>query len=334
MSYVRTAAETARLARELSGLLGLGYPLLEALGKLTETCDGVMQQRLIELVEEMRNGDSAGVALGRDPGPFPRLLTQTFQQCEQSGDLPRGLELVAKTLEESSERVAESTLATVYPALVASFLAVALSMLVAFVSSEFDAITQSLLSRPSTVGRLYSQVGAFLRHPLGVIGMILGLGAVWKFFTGTSALRYRLPIYGTWLANSQAVLFLRWTHHLLQLGLPLPEAVRLAAEADLTPLASVYREVSDRVSRGDSLSRALEGAKVFPSVGRWLIAQDEAREAVDLGAVADFLSCELDTSHAKGAAAIEPFTLFLVGLAFLVTLIATQSAVSGVIDGF
>ncbi len=333
MKLAQTSAETARLARDLSGLLELGYPLLEALGKLTETCDGALRDRLQTLIEEVRTGTSVGEALIRQPGPFPLAFAQSFRQAELGHDLPQALRLTAQALEETSERMTACTLASLYPAVVATFLTFMLWIMIAYLSSEFDVATNSLQAQPSALSLAYSQLGAALRHPIGIFTIILGLTAVWKFFTGNSSWRYRLPIYGPWLANSQAVLFLRWSHHLIRLGTSLPQAVRLAADVDSSPLAPVYHKVAQRVERGDSLSQALDGVKVFPSMGVWLIAQEQARESMDLHSVADFLSCELDTTQARGTAAIEPVTLLIVGLAMLFTFLATQGAMSGVIDG-
>lgn len=333
MIFAKVSAESARIARDLAGLLTLGYPLVEALGKLETTCDGTFRPRLQKLVEEVRTGTLMGEALGRDPGPFPSTFVSSIQLAERTEEkFPEALLLTAETLEETSDRVTATTLASLYPAVVATFLVFLVALLIPFLSSELELIQDVFSSEPSAISQLYFQLGSALRHPLGWLAFFLTILGVWRFCVGTSVWRFRLPIYGPWLAGNQAVLFLRWCDHLLRLGLPLPEAVRLAATSCSAPLDSLYLQAASKVEQGSPLSRALLEISVVPSMAVWLVEQEEARESLDLRSVADFLSWELDTTQARGAAAIEPVALMTIGATLLFVCLATQSAFVGILN--
>lgn len=331
--FAKSSVESARLARELAGLLELGYSVVEALGKLETTCEGPFQQRIGQLTEQVRAGAEMGEALKNDPGPFPSTFVESVALAEKSqSDLPRALILTAETLEETSEHVTDNTLAAVYPAVVATFLVFLFWVLIASMSSGLESFYNVFPSDSNVISRLYFTMGHALRHPLAVFVVLVGLVGVWKFFTGVSPWRFRLPIYGAWLSLSQTVIFLRWCDHLLKLGLPLPEALRLAATACAAPIDSFFHQAADRVEQGDSLSKALSDIAFLPPMAAWLIEQEESRETLDLRSVADFLSCELDTTQARGTASIEPIALMAIGATILFVCVATQSALRTVLE--
>ncbi len=333
MIFAKASAESARLARDLAGLLDLGYSLIEALGKLESTCDGAFQARLKRLVEEVRAGSTVGQALSREPGPFPATFASSLALAEDSGrSFPKALTMTAEVLEETTERVMATQLASLYPAVVATFLAFLVWTMVGTLGHEFENAQRSLRGEGNLITAAYFALSRFLRNPLGVLAVLLGVAGVWRFFTGSSRWRFYLPIYGSWLASNQAVVFLRWCDHLLGLGMSLPEAVRNASSACQTPMDAQFQSIAAKVEQGHSLGRALSETRHFPVMGAWLVQQEEARESLDLRSVADFLSCELDTTEARGTAAIEPMALLAIGAVLLFVYIGTQMAMGGVLD--
>lgn len=333
MIFARASVESARLARDLAGLLDLGYSLVEALGKLESTCDGAFRQRLARLVEEVRGGSSLGQALSQDPGPFPATFTSSVALAEQGErSFPEALVMTAQVLEETTERILAARLASLYPAIVAAFLAMLVWLLVGALGIEFERVQQSLTAETSAVTEAYFQLSRFLRHPLGVVALFLATAGAWRFFTGASSWRFYLPIYGSWLASNQAVIFLRWSDHLIRLGMPLTRALEHAASACQSPLDALFRDVATKVEGGHTLGQALSQMSHFPPMAAWLVEQEEARESLDLRSVADFLSCELDTTEARGTAAIEPVALLAIGAVLLFVYVGTQMALGGVLD--
>jgi general secretion pathway protein F len=307
------AAESARVARDLSGLLELGYPPLEALGKLASSTGGEYRLRLDKLVERMRTGSTLGTALAGDCAPFPQVFADSLRLAENSGDLPGALRQVADVLEESAERSMACYLATVYPAVIGSVLALLVWGVVGLFGHEYQQFARAVAAEPPLVARMFFGLASFLRHPLGILALLGLVVLIWKLFT-SSPLRYRIPIFGSWLSGCQAVLLLRWTDHLHRLGCPLPQALALASSACEPTLGQSYARAATEVEGGASLSQALERCREFPRMGLWLIRQEEDRERLELGSVADFLRWELDTTEARGTAAIEPVALIVLGL--------------------
>lgn len=304
--------QISEIARGLSGLLRLGYPLLESVQKVSATQSATSRLALERVTASLRGGDTLGGALGKEP-QFPSFFTRIIEVAESSGHLPEGLEQSASLLESISERHRRCRLACLYPACISTALLVLFWGLAALGANVFSGLFNEMhLSLPWPT-RVFLAFSSFASGPLGIACLVVIVALLWSVTLGKgpfSFALYRTPLFGDWLKRQDSVIYLSTLTTLTDLGMPLTEACALASQACSPPMRARFEPVAKALESGDTLSLALSRCAVLPDLALWALERGEATGAPNLAALAVLIDRELETTLDQSLVVFEPILFF------------------------
>jgi type II secretory pathway component PulF len=264
--------QTADLMRRLASLMQSGIPATEALARIGRRRRGRIAVVVGQLEQGVREGATVAESMRTLPRVFSRLNLAMCQAGESAGRLPEALADGARLLEERMRRRLAFQVSLIYPAIVLT-LGVALTtflMLVVLPSfiemfDEFDAelprITRALISTSQAVTH-YGPVVALA----GIVAIVLG-----RFFARTRHghvlmdwMALKMPLSSTLTRRAVTGRFARVYAQLLECGVPIAAAVRLAGEATGNLIAEqVMIGAVETVEAGRPLSSALVDDRIY-----------------------------------------------------------------------
>lgn len=320
-----SSSDMARFARDLSGLLQLGYTLEEAVSKAAECQTTEVAGMAQTMAGELQKGQTLAAALKPYETKHP-LFVRLVSGAEEGERLEDGLKSCAEILEDLADRRLQTFLTVLYPTVVFTLVYAGSAFLIAFGGDLFKELFLSMNISLPPATRVLIGLSDFVSSPLGLIVVLLPLLALWCLVLGKTPIAgwlYRVPIYGRWLKHQESIMFLSTASQLVEQGTPLSEACDVAATVCARPLQESLGSVSEQLLSGDSLSSALEKGRIVPEMAVWAIAQRENAGTLRLGQIARLLQRELDRATHTGNLIFEPI-LFLVlffGIGFFITAI-------------
>lgn len=308
--------EQSRFARDLAGLLRIGYPAVEAVEKLQESQGVALRPALQRAVKKMQSGSSFSDSV-KDENVFLPVFVRMTATAEDSERLPEGMEGAARVLEDIAARRTRCFLAILYPSLVLTIVSLILwAMCVAgggLLTNLFENMHLTLPA-PTRAFMFLSKVGL---HPLGLFLFFGTLALLWYVILGQGKVTwylYKVPLVGPWLLRQEAVIYLNTTGQLVATGVPLVEATELSLGCCSTQLRLRLENVPKRLQSGDSLSQALSDTRVIPELAIWALERREQTESLRLEEIATLLDRELALNINRGVILFEPFVFFGVAL--------------------
>jgi type II secretory pathway component PulF len=316
--------DTARFARDLSGLLALGYTLEEAVQKTGESQSTTFRSINAKIVEALQKGQTLTESLQPHETQFP-LFYRFVESAELSETLPKGLARSAEILEEIAERRQRSFLTTLYPTLVLTFGAIGIWVTLILCGSLLSDLFAGMNLTLPLPTRALLTFFEFLQQPLLSLLYFAPLVLLWMMVLGKTPLSgwlYKLPLFGTWLLRQEAVMYVSTVGHLTSLGTQLTDATRIASQVCSPPVREMLKNVPDRLMAGDLLSQALQETRVVPDLAIWAIERREETEDLRLADVAGLIDRELTLVRSTGLVLFEPF-IFLVTALFIVSFVVS-----------
>jgi type II secretory pathway component PulF len=313
-----TLSELSQLARDLAGLLRLGYPTVEAVQKVSASYSPTLGAILERTVLAQQRGESLAASLEKEPAVLP-LFVRLLDCAEKSEALPAGLERAAGVMDDLAVRRSRCFLASLYPCLVVTIVMLLLWLICVAGGGMLANLFESMSLALPWPTRLLLALSTVGKHPLGLLVFMAPLVLLWLVVFGRTGWNwsvYRLPLFGPWLLRQEAVIYLKTVGHLVELGTPLVQATKLAVDACSMPLRGRLSEVSSRLEAGDPLSKALTPTGVFPELALWAIERREQTESLRLLSIGDFMDRELELTMERGLVLFEP--LVFVGVLFAI----------------
>lgn len=315
--------QLSQLARNLAGLLRLGYPPVEAVQKLQRAQSPALAAVLERSVAAQQQGQTLAGSLATESGVLP-LFTRLLESAEKAEALPEGLERAANLMDDLAARRSRCFQAALYPLIVLTVMVVFVWAICLGSGRLIEGMYGQVGLELPTSTLLMLRLGEWGSHPLGAMLFFAPLVLLWLVLLGRAGSTwtvYRLPIFGSWLLRQEAVIYLGTMGQLVQLGTPLVEASRLAVEVCSPLLRERLLPVSERLQAGDRLSQALAPAGVVPELGRWAIERRESAESLPLLEICEFLDHELEVGFDRGLVLFEPliFLAVLGGLVFVIS---------------
>lgn len=311
--------DLSQLARDLAGLLRLGYPTVEAAQKIAPAQLPELTAILQRTVADLQRGERLADSLRKEPAVLP-LFVRMVDAAEKGEALPDGLERAAFVMDDLASRRSRCFLAALYPAIVFTMVMVLLWLSCvaggSLFANLFQSVSLELLPATTRLMLWLSRAGG---NPLGMVVFFTPLILLWVAVLGRAGWGvsiYRVPLIGTWMLRQEAVIYLKTVAHLVELGSPLVEATRLAVDCCGTPLRQRLEPVAGRLEAGDKLSAALAPAGVIPELGLWAIERREATESLRLLEIADMIDRELEVAMDRAMVLFEPM-IFLGLLVFI-----------------
>ncbi len=286
------AQDMELVCRELSTFLNAGAPLPEALRAVGRGLDRrPLQQALHSLAARVESGEALSEALAAQPGQFPPLFRFLVQAGSAAGRLGPALLLLAdyyQTTERLRRRLAE---AAVYPLFLAVVMAVLIGAATWFLAPQLaQAFTLYNLPLPApTRWAVTALRSAPVWIPIAAAAIVVGILSAALFRrapacqdAATRALLHA-PLLGGLMRAYLTARMSAGLALLLESEAPLPDALRLLADAECNPYAQrVARAMAQEVERGGRLSEAMEhaSAALFPRTFFWIVSATEGSAAL------------------------------------------------------
>lgn len=333
---------------QLASLTKAGIVLDEGLAQLGRDVDSPRLRRWItEVVADLRSGVTIDQAIARRQEGLPLLYGRVIQAGVQTGELPgvllnlnQHLRLVGET-----RRILWETAS--YPVLVLFLAFTVMSGFLVFVVPKMKEVFADFgVSLPGlTLVMIWLSDHYLLAVLVGVL-FLAGLGFLihsLKFFEGGAAFREQLslalPLFGRIKRASLIARFLRAVSTSLGSGLPLPQAMRLAAESTgHRALILDAERLAQEVEKGQSIFSVNQSARLIPPLFGYCVQVATGREALPLAVGQLARSYENRAVHVQGLlrALLLPAMVVVLGcflalgvLAMFLPLVSLINSVSG-----
>lgn len=300
-------------------------PITDALRTLEDQFTGALQVAARGVREGVESGAGLAASFARYPLVFDPLYVQLVRVGETAGVLPDVLNRLAGYLERAAALRRRVRLALVYPAVVLVVAGGAVGFLLAFVVPTFAAMFADFGAElPGPTRFVLAASQALIIGGPWLIAAGIGLTVAGQRWARTPAgdrtiegLLLRLPVLGPLLQGALVARFCRTVGTLVRGGIPLVEALDLAAGPGAPPRsADAAQALADGLRKGGRLRDALLRESLFPPLVIQLLSAGE--EAARLDDVLLILAAkyeeETDGAVDALAAIVEPVLIVLLGL--------------------
>lgn len=309
---------------QLYQLVSAGVPLYESLMTIEKQSRNESYHRIIlGLCEQIKAGNTLSQAMANYPESFDTLYCSMINAGESVGALENVLDKLCQQLSHQIKLRSDLITALVYPGILALFSIVIIVMLLGFVVPSIEEIfagrklngfTEFVLS-VSHFFRDYwwlyiplfaaavAYVIYFFRQPKG------------RLFIERFSLK--VPILRTTTIEAATTRFSRTMATLLQGGLPLIEALKIARKVMRNVvLSDEINKAEKRIIEGSSLGKELSKSKWFPSmVAQMLMVGEESGSTTAMfNKIADIYEQELEKTLSRLMSLVQPVILIFMGV--------------------
>ena len=269
-----TLDDLVALNEEIAALVRAGVPLEAGLAQLGDDLPGRLGRLATRLAERTARGESLAQALTDDAGQLQPAYRAVVEAGVRAGRLPAALEAVAASARRLAETQRVVALAAIYPAIVILaawcgllFFTGAIAPRFAAMFRDFEVPGQQFFNAMVEAGRYGWYWGPVLPALLLVLLVAWCLGRAQGRWT--ARIFGWIPWTGRLVRCWRTATFLDLLTLLIESQTPLPEAMRLAAEASGDPrLLQLGREVTAALESGQT---APAGGAAFPPWVNWLL---------------------------------------------------------------
>ena len=336
--------EILLFSREMAHLKQANMPLDKALGMLKETAD---TERLKAFITKVEEGVRGGKSLYQSLLPFERDLGKQYLVLIRAGETSGSLHVVLKELTvqlEAEDKLRNYVISSMtYPVILLVVAVLSVVLLLAFVVPQFREIFDSMGDKLPYSTRLVVDLSDMIRlHWMAILlglAIVLFLGSRWS---GTPSGRLwldsmllDLPLFGKVLRNLQFAIYFRTFGILLQRGVSMVDALRIAVDTltntalrkDIEPLVGI-------VKAGKRLSSGFVSPYLGKSSTSQLIRVAEETGQLDatLLGLADRYEDEGRRTMGRVLAAMEPLIIIILGALVAFIIIAILGGVLSIND--
>lgn len=328
------ATELALLTRQLATLTQSGLPLETALNTVSEQSENKRTRGVVLAVRSrVMEGHSLAAGMAEFPGVFSDLYRATVAAGEQSGYLGLVLERLADYTEQRQQLRSKVQMALFYPAILTVMaIVVTVGLMVYVVPDVVQVFAESGQQLPALTTGLIAASDFLQAQGLLVLLALLSLAMLAGYLMRVQRIRYavhrlslRLPVLGRMVRAINAGRFLRTLSILTASGVPILDALRIAAQV-LTnlPMREAVEVAATRVREGSTLNAALHKHGLFPPMAIQLIASGEAGGNLDdmLERAAINQEREIETTISALLALFEPVLILVMGVVVLLIVLA------------
>ncbi len=318
--------DLAIFTRQLATMMKAGVPLLQSFDIVGR---GNPNARVTKLLSDIRSDVESGTSLSsafrKFPMYFDNLYCNLVEAGEAAGILESLLDRLATYMEKTEAIKSKIKSALMYPIAVIVVAFVVLAVIMIFVIPAFKSVFSNFgadLPAPTLFVIAISEV--FVAYWWLIFG---GIGGGFYFFMQAwkrnekvqrvmDRLLLKMPIFGTMIEKSCIA---RWTRTLATMfaaGVPLVEALdSVGGAAGNSVFADATTKIQMEVSTGTSLTAAMTGANVFPTMVLQMCSIGEESGSIDhmLGKAADFYESEVDDMVAGISSLMEPIIIVVLG---------------------
>ena len=278
---------------QLASLASTGMCLDAGLRQLGKDIQSPRLRRMLnEVAGDIERGRPLDQALEKHAKQMPSLYGRVVRAGVQSGQLPgtllnlsHHLRLIAET-----RRLVVETLA--YPVIVLGLALGMICVIMILLVSQFEEIFDDFGTQLPMITLAFLALARHIPELLiGLAIVVVALIALWFMLRLSSygrmvreKLILSIPALGSIIRNSIRARFLRAMAFSVKGGIPLPEALRLSADATASPTASDdAHRIAGRVEQGESVFNACQQASLIPPMFGYVVEVNTARDNLEEG---------------------------------------------------
>ncbi|HOK94883.1 MAG TPA: type II secretion system F family protein [Anaerohalosphaeraceae bacterium] len=318
-----TRSDIETFTRELGNLLASGLSLSKSLKILSrESSKAAARQLWSDIHDNVANGMGLAEALGQRPRYFSSIYVAMVQAGETGGFLELVLGQIADFRSREQELKSRVQAALIYPIILMFLAVLILLFLLIYFIPRFSSIFAEFGGTLPPLTRGIVAVSQAVMHYWFIIAgiIVLAVVTVRSFLQreeGQAAFErwiLNTPIIGKLNARFAFVRFARMLGTLLNAGVPLLAALRVAKEAiGYKTLSNTMNNAIEKVRKGVSLSQSLaECPQLFSGANIEMIsvAEESSRLGEELLRLAEVNEKELDRNLKTAVSFAEPLMLF------------------------
>lgn len=321
--------------RELATLINAGIQLDEALSIVKFPIkDKQFSETINDIHDLVKSGYTMSVAMSRHPKYFPKLVVSLVRVAEMGGGLGSSLSQIATYIERDADVRKKMKSATSYPKFISGFFGIVLVGVIFGLLPKFKEIYASFGAELPGSTKVILGTSDFLRDHLAaelllIAAVLVGYklfkkSARGKKFIDKSA--FSVPILGTLIHSRLVARFSGTLGVLLKSGVPLTDALKIAAEtAENVYVDEVINKIIRSVSNGLSVGKQMSlYPNLFPLMVSSMVTVGERSGslALMLEKIAEFSDQEFTVRVERLSKTFEPILMAGLGVIICVMVVA------------
>jgi type IV pilus assembly protein PilC len=312
--------------RQFSTMINAGLPLVQALDILAQqSVNPALKDITRQVVFDVESGNTVADALRKQPRAFSELYVNMVAAGEAGGILDTILMRLAVFMEKNDALIRKVKGAMIYPGVIMSVAAIAISVLLIFVIPTFaDMFASANIALPLPT-RLVIALSGFIKHFWwAMIGSAAAaFYAIKQYYaTPTGKLNIdrsllKLPVLGDVLRKSSVARFTRTLGTLISSGVSILDGLEITAKtAGNRVVQDAIMESRASIAGGETIAAPLKKSQVFPPMVISMIAVGEQTGGLDemLSKIADFYDEEVDAAVSGLLSLMEPVMIVFLGV--------------------
>jgi type IV pilus assembly protein PilC len=312
--------------RQFSTMINSGLPLVQALDILSKQSESKALQAVTrQVVFDVESGHTVADALGKHPKAFSDLYVNMVAAGEAGGILDTILMRLATFMEKNDALVRKVKGAMIYPGVIMSVAAIAITVLLIFVIPVFQDMFASVNLTLPLATRFVIGLSSALKTYWWAIGLGIGGGGylLKKYYaTPDGKLRVdrfllHVPVLGDVLRKSAVSRFTRTLGTLISSGVSILDGLEITAKtAGNRVVQDAIMASRSSIAGGDTISAPLAKSNVFPPMVISMISVGEQTGGLDemLAKIADFYDEEVDAAVSGLLSLLEPIMIVFLGV--------------------
>ena len=311
---------------QLATLLDSQMPFIQALWLLAEQAP---KAALKDVISRLGKDVSSGAPFSMALAKYPKLLSshycQVIKVSEKSGELPRGLRLVAGYMDKEASLTGHVTRVLSYPAFLAVMAVVVIIIIASVTVPSLSKLFNSLgVNLPLVTKMLVAFANFITGYGIYVALLIGAIVVVWTLIKNKPGVKrlldklvLKMPIIGNIVIMRNICRFCRSSAMLIEAGLTLPQALNaIIGTFDSDIMKNALRDIRQEIIKGKGLSQPMEKAGFFPRLLIDVVAIGERTGTLQnsFSTMADYYEKRLDMRVTRLLGMIEPASIILVGL--------------------
>jgi type IV pilus assembly protein PilC len=314
------------LTRQFSTMINAGLPLVQAMTILAEQSQNkVLSEIMRKVVFDVESGNTVADALSKHPQAFSNLYVNMVAAGEAGGILDTILMRLATFMEKNDALIRKVKGAMIYPGVIMSVAAIAVTVLLIFVIPVFENLFASAGLALPLPTRIVMGASRFLK---GYWYIVLGVATtaffMFKRYHATSdgklkidRFMLKVPVLGDVLRKSAVSRFTRTLGTLISSGVSILDGLEITAKtAGNRVVQDAIMESRSSIAGGDTIAQPLKKSGVFPPMVISMISVGEQTGGLDemLSKIADFYDEEVDAAVSNLLSLLEPIMIVFLGV--------------------
>jgi len=312
--------------RQLATMFSAGMTVERSFELLAEGEKNANFKKILgQTLRDLKKGSSLSEALSKHPVAFAGLYVALVKSGEIGGALGTILDRLADHLEKSEDVRRKVVSALMYPLVVFGILIASVLILVLKIAPRFKEVYDSFgaeLPGPTLIvmGTSEWMIRNFGNLSFSILVALTGAFLFFATDTGRKIrddLKLRIPVFGPLVKEALMVHFSRTLSLLMSSSVPVLEALTLVGKAATNAVIEKgVATVKSLVQKGESVSRSMREAAIFPSLLVQLVATGEETGEIDkmLEKGAEFYEKQVDAFIGRLTSVIEPLLIIFMAV--------------------